>query len=225
MPLLEADSALREAMPPEEGGRRDVDPQLLHDAQAYLECRSRRVAPGPALEAAWDSFCEQQLPFLRDVARAARGAALEPDEANQEAWVALLGGLGGHRQDWGRGQFRCWLFVVARNHLSGLGRRAARRRTSPLVAAAAASIPGTEDDPAVALDRELDRELVRGILAELRTQVSEVNYRVIHLRWVEGRTIAEVAAALLITPEQVRFRHHRLMKKLRVLAGRRGRGN
>jgi RNA polymerase sigma factor (sigma-70 family) len=164
------------------------------------------------------------LPFLRDVARATRGAALDPDEVDQEAWVALLARLGTHRQDWGRGRFRSWLFVVARNHLSGLGRRAAVRRTSPLAAAAASSIPGTEDDPAVALDRELDRELIRRVLAEFRTQVSEASYRVIHLRWVEGLTISEVAAALRLTPEQVRFRHHRLMKKLRVLAGRRGRG-
>jgi RNA polymerase sigma factor (sigma-70 family) len=51
--------------------------------------------------------------------------------------------------------------------------------------------------------------------------VSARSYQVVVLRWVEGRSVSEIAASLKITPEQVRYRHHRMMEKLRSLVARR----
>jgi hypothetical protein len=58
---------------------------------------------------------------------------------------------------------------------------------------------------------------MRRVLAELRRGVSERSYRVLYLRWVEGWTTREIAAALGLTPAQVRSRDHRMIGKCRSL--------
>ncbi len=215
----------RDGLPPDPADdRRDVDPRLLEEARAFLDRRGRGLPPGPGQAAAWDRFYREQAPFVRSIVHAYRPGAVDAEDAAQEVWSALLARLGAHRHDAARGRFRAWLFVLARHRLSDLGRHAARRAAGPLSADDAATLPGGGDDPSEAFDRERAREQARAVLEEFRSGVSEANYRIIHLRWIEGRTVAEVAAALGLTPARVRARHHRLMGRLRVLAGRRGEG-
>jgi DNA-directed RNA polymerase specialized sigma24 family protein len=65
---------------------------------------------------------------------------------------------------------------------------------------------------------------VRGVLAELSGRVSACSYQILHLRWIEGRPLPEIAAALGLTPAQVRFRHHRVKQKFRRLFVERSNG-
>ena len=71
-----------------------------------------------------------------------------------------------------------------------------------------ASLPGKDLDPASHWERRLQQEDVRQVLQELRRQASPCSYRAFHMRWIEGCTVAEIAAALGITEKQVRWRHH-----------------
>jgi DNA-directed RNA polymerase specialized sigma24 family protein len=54
-------------------------------------------------------------------------------------------------------------------------------------------------------------------MEELRDFVSEKTYRVLLLRLIEGRSEAETAAELDLTPEQVRYRKYRGQRKLRKI--------
>jgi hypothetical protein len=63
------------------------------------------------------------------------------------------------------------------------------------------------------------------VLAELRSQVSECSYRVLYLRWIEGRTASETAAALGLIPEQVWFREYRMKNHFRRLFRRHASGD
>ena len=51
------------------------------------------------------------------------------------------------------------------------------------------------------------------MLSKLRDRVSTVNYQVLRLRSLEGRSVSETAAVLGLTTSQVRSRHHRMLKK------------
>ena len=62
-----------------------------------------------------------------------------------------------------------------------------------------------------------ERELVQTAMEELRKQVSERTFQVVYQIEIEQRSTAEVAAALGLTPEQVRTRHWRAMKTLRKI--------
>ena len=59
--------------------------------------------------------------------------------------------------------------------------------------------------------------MLQTLLAELCSEVSDLNFRLLKMRFVEDRAVPEVAAALNLTPEQVRVRQHRLLKKLRAM--------
>ena len=48
--------------------------------------------------------------------------------------------------------------------------------------------------------------------------MSPLSYRVFHTRLIEGRDVAEVAQKLCLTREQVRYRQHRVLRKLRGVA-------
>ncbi len=189
--------------------------QSLDDARAYLDHLARGLAPGPDLVAGWGRFYSEHAPLISATIRAHRRVAVDADDAAQEVWLALLDRLGGHGHGVDRARFRGWLFVMARNRLSDLARQATRRRASRLTAPEAAALIGDGDDPAVLIDRDRDRELVHLALAELRPRITEANYRILQLRWVEGWTVAEVAAVLTLTQEQVRYRSHRLRKRLK----------
>ncbi len=64
------------------------------------------------------------------------------------------------------------------------------------------------------------RARVKCVLAELSEEVSELNFQVFHQRMIDNRPAADVAATLGLTPEQVRFRLHRMKRKFRDLFDR-----
>ncbi len=61
------------------------------------------------------------------------------------------------------------------------------------------------------------QEAVHRILALLRQHISPSSYRVCHMRWMEQRTIQQIAMDLHLTPERVSYRLHRLKKRFRLL--------
>jgi DNA-directed RNA polymerase specialized sigma24 family protein len=74
-----------------------------------------------------------------------------------------------------------------------------------------------ESDPATACQRAWDRATLQTVLAELRTRVSELNFRLLQKRLIECQDVSDVADALHLTPEQVRYRLYRTLRKLRAL--------
>ena len=70
--------------------------------------------------------------------------------------------------------------------------------------------------PAEQWEARWDRELMHLLLAELEKQVSPVNHRLLILRWIEGRPLAEVARLLTLSEKQVTYRQQRLFRKLRA---------
>lgn len=58
--------------------------------------------------------------------------------------------------------------------------------------------------------------MLQTLLEEIRGEVSDLNYQIICQRFLESRSVTQVAEALNLKPEQVRYRQHRLLKKLRT---------
>jgi len=58
--------------------------------------------------------------------------------------------------------------------------------------------------------------LMHFLLVDLAKRVSPVNHRLLILRWIEGRPLAEVARILKLSEKQVTYRQQRLFRKLRA---------
>ena len=121
--------------------------------------------------------------------------------------------------DQSRGRFTSWLFTIVRNKSADIARRSARRPAEPI--SAALDHPDQDaESPTDSLERKTAIDSVRAALDELKSRTTPDNYRLLHMRHVEGRDVADVAEELGISPSQVWAREHRLKGKLRkMLAG------
>jgi RNA polymerase sigma-70 factor (ECF subfamily) len=198
-------------------GEGDIDLELLQQAQRYLECRSRGRDPDGGLTAAWEEFFRIYNPLIGRLTVACQVPRDSHDDCVQQVWVEVVKKLPAFRYDPRRGRLLTWLNRITRGKAIDLRRRRSCRPTHNLTARQQADLPGTETDPAAAYERRRQREAVWFVLGELRSQVSECSYRVLYLRWVEGRTAAETAAAVGLTAPQVWFREYRMKNHFRRL--------
>jgi RNA polymerase sigma-70 factor, ECF subfamily len=171
--------------------------------------------PHPRLCEAWEHFYECHTPLIRTFVAARRLSEPDRNDCIQEVWKEVVVKLREFHYDTGRARFCTWLLVLARHKAADVVRRQVRHPAMTLDAEAA--VPDRACDPASEHERRRLRGLVRGVLAELSGRVSACSYQVLHLRWIEGRPLPEIAAALGLTPAQARFRHHRVKQKFRRL--------
>jgi RNA polymerase sigma factor (sigma-70 family) len=193
-----------------------LEQRRLEDTQALLRCLAEGGRPPLRLRRAWDEFFRLHDPFVRWAVRSQGFCGADAEDCVQEVWTAILRRLPQFEPDPSRGRFRVWIARLIHNEVVDFARRlsqrAARRVDLP------EELPCRRHlDPAVAYRRGERRRLVRHVLGHLEEQVSETNYRLVHLRWMDGHDIATVADELGLSPEQVRYRHRRIKQRLRVL--------
>ncbi len=198
------------APPPEEQGE-----EFLEGIKSYLSYRSRGVEPPASMVASWNRFYDYYAPRI---AKYLRGWSLPEADRNdcfQDVWKEIVGSLRNFEFDPDRGGLCTWMMTVARNKAVDSIRRRNRHVSENLSEGEANSVLDPRPDPAYEFERRSVQAQVQLALAELSGQVSAMSYSVIYLRWIEGRTTAEIAATLELTPDQVRFRAHRMKRKFR----------
>lgn len=204
--------------PPFDPRRSDLpslDAEIVSAAQAYLEMRRLRTAPIPeAYRRAWEHFYGVCGPLIERAVGAYRLPEQDRRDCAQEVWKEIVAELGRFVYDPQRGQLLTWVSTLARNKAVDAVRRRAKHPELPLGDTAQASLVARDGDPEGSYRHSCARAWVREALDELARKVSPRSFRVLKLRWFEGRTTREIAEALGLTPDQVRFRHHRLLRKL-----------
>jgi DNA-directed RNA polymerase specialized sigma24 family protein len=113
--------------------------------------------------------------------------------------------------------------VVIRHALADHLLQSRTRRLDRLDVALSERLPGRELDPAVLYEQRALQIEVDNLLFALRARVSELSYQAFHLRWIEERTVHDIAERLSLTPKQVRDRLVRARAIFHRLAERRAR--
>lgn len=109
--------------------------------------------------------------------------------------------------------FKAWLFGMARNVLADFWRNSYRLPEAELIPEMIGSGPEPEPDP---VDDGQLRTQAEGVIAELPE-----NYRtVLEHRFFSQHTVAETAAAMHITENNVKVLQYRALKKAAELAAR-----
>jgi len=190
--------------------------RLLEDTQMFLRCLASGIKPGVPLGHAWDEFFRLYDPLVRSAVRARGMCWADAEDCVQEVWTAIVTRLPQFEPDPAKGRFRCWIARLIHSRVVDFVRKENRRAARQV--ALPEEIPSQCDlDPAAAYYRAQRRRLVRHVLGHLEQQVSQTNYRLIHLRWIEERAVGDVADALGLASEQVWYRHHRVKRRLHVL--------
>jgi RNA polymerase sigma factor (sigma-70 family) len=146
------------------------------------------------LSGAWEIFYGIYSRVLRGMAKEFRLDRQAAEDLVQDVWIKATAHLQKFRwRDDGAG-LRGWFYTILQNQARDALRRITRRPVRSATGAELGAIPDRE----VKGDKwkaRWDRELLRVLLADLRKQVSPVNYRLLHLHWLKGRSVAEIAAA------------------------------
>jgi RNA polymerase sigma-70 factor (ECF subfamily) len=198
----------------------DIGEEFLGESKAYLECRSQGGEPPPPLVEAWKRLYEFYSPRIRAFLRSCNLADADLNDCSQEVWQDVVAKLAHFHQDPSRGQLSTWIMTLARNKAVDSIRRRNRHLSRSLEDNEAIAQRDPGPDPAAEYERRQTLAQVQQILLELSGKVSQTSFQVLYQRWIEGRPTAEVAAALELTPEQVRFRMHRMKRKIRDMLER-----
>jgi RNA polymerase sigma factor (sigma-70 family) len=138
----------------------------------------------------------------------------------QEIWKGIIAGLLDFAHDPNRARLSTWLMTMTRNKAVDSIRHRRRHVAASLSAGEGHGLRDPGPDPAAEYERSRRQEHVRRMLVELSEQVSPTNFRIAYLRWIEDLPAAQVAAAVQMTPQQVRMHTHRLKRKARRLLAR-----
>jgi len=197
--------------------REALAPETIALAGAYLR---DPASASPEACVAWKEFHTATDPTIRAFAARFFKSSSDVDDCGQEVWMDLVKNLPDFDFDQSRGRFTSWLFTIVRNKAADIARRSARRPAEPISAAVDQADQDAES-PTDSLERKAAIDSVRAALDKLKFGTSPENYRLLHMRHIEGRDVADVAEELGISPSQVWAREHRLKGKLRkMLAGR-----
>jgi len=197
----------------------DETPQLLlRSTQEYLQALLKDQAPDSLLEESWQEFYRIYSDLVRRFVGAHKVPEADLDDCIQEVWSAVAVKLADFRHPQSRPGLRAWLYAVVRSKAMDVMRRRARHAATSLGTAIKQGQEPQDNEPDTAsrYEQQWNDAMVRTLLADLRGQVSEINYRVLQLRFVEGCRVAEIATRLDLKPEQVRYRQHRMLRKLRA---------
>jgi RNA polymerase sigma factor (sigma-70 family) len=174
---------------------------------------TQRFSGRPALSA---PFCTAVIKTLEVMATKWGVPGCERDDLVQEVWLDLLPRLAVLRwRHWDA--FRAWLRKVAWHKAIDLYRKRQRQQAASLegVLRAGRQLFDHRPGPVAVLMSTSSREIVARALSILQPDITEQDHRVAVLRFLEGATIGEIAAAVALCKKQVRLVVHRLAKKLR----------
>jgi RNA polymerase sigma factor (sigma-70 family) len=187
-----------------------ADSELLIKAQCYLTDRDKGLRISPDLEAAWTAFYDLYSRKIRSYAFTCGACQEDIEDCVQDVWTELLVRLPAFRLDPARGTFDTWLYHIVRSKTVDLhrGRKHGMLQENPQTMQ---TVIDSHQSPAPRLEEE---ELFALAWQKLRDSLSECTLRVLQMRLMEQRPVAEVAEELGLSKEQVWYRYHRARRKM-----------
>jgi RNA polymerase sigma-70 factor (ECF subfamily) len=168
----------------------------------------------------WQEFVDLYEPWLRGQLRGHGLQTADTDDVVQEILVVLMKEVSNFRHNGRKGAFRAWLRGVTVNRLRELGRQ---RKYTPLAGGSelALRLEQLADDHSQLSqkwDREHDQHVVTQLLKRIAGDFEAITWQAFRAFVLEGRTAAEVAAALGITQGAVWTAKSHVLKRLRQVS-------
>jgi RNA polymerase sigma factor (sigma-70 family) len=197
-----------------EAGERQTNTVLLGWTQEYLRSLLVKDAGDSILALAWDEFYRIYDDLLRRFAAARGLKGQDVDDCLQAVWMEIAARLTDFERPEMRPGLRSWLYTLVRSESCDLLKRRARQKVESLDVAR--HVPAVASpDPLEAMERQWKQALLQTMLQEIRHEVSATNWRLLEMRFMLGSDVAQVAADLGLSSEEVRYRQRRLLNKLR----------
>jgi len=192
--------------------------ELLQNTKEYLRSLLEQEVPDTVLTQAWEEFYAVYNELIRRFVITQGMKGIDIDDCIQEVWAETAQRLVNFHRPLDRPGLRSWLYTLVRSKSADLMRRKMKQPQKQFEDAEAIEQLSIDQssDPVVQMESEWNDVLAKTLLDHVQTLVSEKNFAVLKMRTMEGKRVTEVAEALDLTPEQVRYRHHRVLQRLKA---------
>jgi RNA polymerase sigma factor (sigma-70 family) len=147
----------------------------------------------------------------------------DDDNLFQLVWVILIQRLRKLPFDPARDTLEGWIDRIVRDVIGRHDHHFSKRREQAITPAIEDTLLDAKHD----LDREVApgelREELQSLIESLRPSLSDRDRAIVSKRWIEGRTVAEIADELHLTPDCVTSALYRIGRRLTTLIRRRDR--
>lgn len=162
---------------------------------------------------AWNRFYAHcfhiinQCPFVR------RLNVVDREDCVQEVMMEIVRKLGQLQPEVAGAALTGWIRTVSRNKAINITRQRYRKPEIPFDDGAGAAVVGKPTNPTPAIPEEDSLAMLWEALVVLDEKVTMSSYVIFYLRNIENWPITEIAEVFNITPEQTRFKCHRVRKR------------
>jgi RNA polymerase sigma-70 factor (ECF subfamily) len=170
---------------------------------------------GERNELAWTEFVSAYEPFLRRLIERQGVPERHVADATQQVLVAVARSVDGWQDDGDPASFRRWLNRVARNVVLKFMARERRQIGGQGGTDWLESLAHVPDAGGDQRETEYEYELVVWAAEQVRGEFLESSWRAFWATLIEGRSVAEVAAELGVSPGSVYMSRSRLMARIR----------
>lgn len=168
-------------------------------------------------DSAWEAAVAASTPLLEQMIGACGVEAGQVGDVVQDVLVVIFLHLEDATGANGLPELAGWLAQVVLSKAMNVHRLAKRQHADNLEASLAAGQEPADPQPGPVqqMERLEEQDGVWAALEELRATVGDENIRLIQMRFLEGRTVKDVAAALGISEGAVCQRQFRILLKMR----------
>ena len=165
---------------------------------------------------AWTEFVCAYEPFLTRLVRKQGTPDRHVADVSQQLLIAIAKSVDGWKPDGNVASFRRWLGQVARNVVIKFMIRERKQVTGQ---GGSDFLTLTEEMPDASIDAEqakrYEQELILWAADQVRTEFRETSWRAFWETQVEGRSVAEVAKELGVTPGSIYMSRSRIFARIR----------
>lgn len=173
---------------------------------------------------AWREFVSAYEPFLRQLVRRQGVPERDAGDVLQQIVLAIARSVDGWRDDGRSASFRRWLHRVARNVTIKFMTRERKQIRGQGGTDFLERLEQTADEPDDEQIQEFERELVVWAAGQVRGEFRETSWRAFWATQVEGRSVADLARELDVTPGAIYMSRCRIMARIREKIGEVGEG-
>jgi RNA polymerase sigma-70 factor (ECF subfamily) len=166
-------------------------------------------------EASWQRLTQLYTPWICDWLRRQGLAPADTDDLVQDVMVVLLKELPNFTHDLRRGAFRRWLRTITLNRLRVFWRQRRQHAPLPNLQTALDQLEDPDSDLSRAWDQEHNQHVVRRLLELIEPEFEPSTWRAFRAVVLEGKSTAEAAAALSLSPVAVRIAKSRVLSRFR----------
>ncbi len=171
---------------------------------------------GERNEFAWTEFVTAYEPFLRRLIERQGIPERHVADLSQQMLLAIARGVEGWRDDGRTASFRRWLHRVARNVVIKFMQRERRRIRGQGGTDFLEILERAPDETDNERVREYEYELVLWAAGEVRGEFRDTSWKAFWATHVDGRSVAEMAAELGVTPGAIYMSRCRIMARIRA---------